>query len=229
MGRLIPSGRLRKLVLNWLPPLVLAGGIILGLHPGVKADPAPTTSELATYLQTNQLELGTKVVDGYQQIYYTYKQQQIILTKASYNHSYQQASGPYVVWEGLFSGGSEIFIYNVLTAAETQLTFSGTNSQPSLFGGHVVWRMWDGNHWQIEYYDGRQIRQLTRGDTSSVRGSTDGAKVIYANQLSPSDWKAESYDISSGQTSMIHEGDEATTAYPAFGPNGTITTAFAPF
>lgn len=221
--------RLRKFALNWLPPLILAAGIILGLHPGVKADPAPTTSELATYLQTSQLELGTKVVAGYQQIYYTYHQQQVILTTASYNHTYQQASGPFVIWEGLFSGGSQIFVYNVLTEAETQLTFSGTNSQPSLKGNQVVWRTWDGNHWQINYFDGRQIRQLTSGDTSSVRASTDGTHVIYATQISPDDWKAESFDIASGKTSLVHEGDEASTAYPAFGPNGSIATAFAPY
>lgn len=229
MGRLKHQRRLRRQLLNWLPPLVLAGAIIFGIHPGVHADPAPTSSELATYLQTNQLELGTKVIAGYQQIYYTYKDRQVILTTASYNHTYQQASGPYVIWEGLFSGGSQIFMYNVLTGAETQLTISGTNSQPALFGGQAVWRVWDGNHWQVEFYNGSQIRRLTSGDNSSVRASTDGQRIIYATQVSPSDWKVESYDIASGQTSLVHQGDEASTAYPAFGPNGTITTAFVPY
>ena len=219
----------RKVLFNWLPPLIVASILILGIHPGVNANQAPTSSELATYLQTKQLDLGTKVTGGYQQIYYTYNQEQITLTTAPYNHTYQQASGAYVIWEGLFSGGSQIFMYNVLSGSETQLTFSGTNSQPSVYGNQVVWRTWDGSHWQIEYYDGRQTRQLTSGGTSSVRGSTDGTRVLYANQLSASDWKAESYDISTGQTSLMHEGDEASTAYPAFGPSGTITTAFTPY
>lgn len=227
-------GRLRvaldhRVLRNWLLPFMVASALIIGLHPGVHADPAPSSSQLALYLQQHQLELTTTVTDGYQQIYYAFNGRSVQLTHDGYNHTYAQASGPYVVWEGVFSGGGQIYLYNVLTNVQTQLTTIGTNSQPALFGNQVTWREWDGQHWQVDYYDGAQIKRLTSGDHSSVRASTNGLEVLYSEQVGPNDWMAQAYDISTSQTRLVQRGDEVSTAYPAFGPNGTITTSFVPY
>lgn len=231
MGRLKSSGRLpgfngRRLLRNWLLPLILTALIILILHPGVKADPAPTTDELVAYLAKHNLDLGAQVVNGYEQIYYAYNGQQVFITGTAYNHVYQAASGPYVTWEGVFGSGGQIYIYNVLTGAEVQLSSHGTNSEPSIFSNQVVWRNWDGQHWQIYYYNGSTVQQITSGNSSSVRPSTNGQKIIYAQQVATNDWKAQVYDIASGQTSSLREGNEASTAYPAFDASGNIVTAF---
>ena len=234
MGRLIrlptvsrPS--LGRFLRQWLLPFLVAGGLIVALHPGVQADPAPTTSELTTYLAHNSLQLGTQIVDGYEQIYYTYNGRQVFITSSSYNHVYQSASGAYVTWEGVFGDGGQIYLYNVLTQSTVQLSDHGTNSEPFIFTNQVVWRSWDGQHWQINYYNGSTVQQITNANTSSVRPSTNGQQIIFAQQVATNDWKALSYDIASGQTSLIREGDEASTAYPTFGASGSVATAFVQF
>lgn len=236
MGRLtIPrpprpnAPMLKQILRNWLLPLVVAAMVILVLHPGVKADPAPTTNELTTYLAHNTLQLGTQVVNGFEQIYYLYNGKQVYITSAGYNHVYQAASGPYITWEGIYGSGGQIYLYNVLTQSEIQLSEHGTNSEPSIFSNQVVWRGWDGQHWQIFYYNGSTVRQITNDNTSSVRPSTNGQKIIYAEQVATNDWKAQSYDIVTGQITTMREGDEVSTAYPAFDPHGNVVTSFVQF
>ena len=234
MGRLTARPRLRgihismKTVRNWLLPGLVASALIFGLHPSVTADTAPSSSELATYLTSHQLAIGSQVVDGYSQIYYTYNDKQIFVTSTGYNHVYASASGPYVTWEGVFGEGGQIYQYNVLTQALVRLSDSGTNSEPFIFANQVVWRSWDGHYWQIKYYDGSSVQQITNDAVSSVRPSTNGQKIIYAKQRGVNDWLAMSYDVASGQTGTLKQGDEATTAYPAFGPNSTVNTSFLP-
>ena len=234
MGRLnrlrrFSQGRLRVLATQWGLPGLLVVGLILSVNSVVKADPAPSGSELSAYLQSNKLEVATDIQNGYQQVYYTYKNQKIFITNDSFNHAYAAASGAYVVWEGTTSLGGQIFMYNILSKSLLQLTSTGTNEEPYIHQNQVVWRAWDGIHWQIYYYDGLTIKQVTSGLSSSVHGSTDGKQIIYAEQLAPSDWKAQAYDIATTTTHTLREGDEATTAFPSLDGSGGVITRFIPF
>jgi hypothetical protein len=227
MGRLTKRQRrqLWRVTVTWLPPIVLVLVLLFGVRSLVKADPAPSTSELASYLQQHELGVYDQPNGNYQQVYYNYNGNQIDLTDASYNHVGALSSGQYVTWEGTIDG-DQIFQYDVLADTLTQLTFDGTNDAPSPYQGTVTWQHWDGSNWQIMYFDGSNIQQITNDDDSSVRPSTNGQQIIYAEEVATDDWKAQSYDIASGQTSTIREGDEASTAYPEFASDGTITTAF---
>jgi len=217
------SRRLRRLASNWALPVIASLLLIFGVHSLVQADTPPTTNELATYLQTNSLAIGTETVDGYQQIYYNYKGQKVFLTGAPYSHLHPVVSGEFVAWQGQIDGAGQIFIYNVLTGSHTQVTSAGTNQAPSIYKSTVNWESWIDNRWQIFYYDGFQVTQVTADTNPSVRASSDGRQIIYAEQF-PTDWQTRSYDITTGLTTTVKQGDEASTAYPKFTSDGTIKT-----
>lgn len=219
---------LRRHLIGWILPIALAAGVVLIISNGVKADYLPTTTELSQYLQSHSLDAYHQTVNDYQQVFYKYKDQQITVTTDGYNHTAVMSAGPYIVWQGLISYGSQIFIYNVLTQATLQLTTSGVNESPKVTSsGAVTWQWWDGQQWQVMYYGGQAIRQITDDpNSSSINPVTDGSKVVYAQQIADDDWKAFSYDLATGQTSVIREGDTASTAYPYISANGSVSTGF---
>ena len=228
MGRLkLTIANVRRFAWLWLPPMVIAASLLVGVNGIVRADPLPSADELAAYLQDNELNVSTGVTDDYQQVYFRYNDKTVFLTNTGYNHTHAVSSGQYVAWEGLIDGSSQIFLYDVLTGAETQITTKGNNQTPFIFQNTITWQTWDGDDWQIRYYDGLNVRQITGGSTSSVYASTNGQQILYAEQLDTDLWKAQSYDISTGDVTTIREGDTVSTAYPHFTTDG-ITTVFVP-
>ncbi len=225
MGRLNAhlERRARQVATNWVLPAGLSLFIFFGVHALVAADAPPSVSELATYLQSNSLEVGTATVAGYQQIYYMYQGHQVFLTSASYSHLHPVVSGEYVAWQGQIDGAGQIFIYDVLTNALTQITSAGTNQSPSIYGHTVAWESWIDDRWQIFYFDGMQVSQITTDPNASVRASTNGQVIIYAEQFL-TDWQVRSYNIATGLTTLVKQGDEASTAYPRFMADGSIKT-----
>lgn len=219
---------LRRALFNWGLPVVLTLALLFGVHARVRADTPPSTTQLEQYVQTHNLNVFTQTEGDYQQIFYRYNNRSYQITSAEYNHVYPVSSKNYVAWQGLINGESQIYVFDILTSTLTQVTTIGTNSEPYLYQNQVTWRHWNGTDWQIYYYNGLSVATITDGQTSSYRASTDGTRIIYAEQVGADDWKAQSYDIQSGQVSLVAQGTEAATAYPAFGSGGTITTAFVP-
>jgi beta propeller repeat protein len=226
MGRLTIPRRSRAVrrLLSWLAPLAVAVGIVLGVNSLVTADTPPDTNQLAQYLQTNTLNTAVESVEGYQQIYYTYNGQKIFLTGANYSHTQPVVSGEYVAWEGLINGAGQIYVYDVLTQALTQVTSASTNQNPAIYQNTVAWESWQDNSWQIFYYDGFSVKQISADGVPSVRPTIRGRQIIYAEQFSDG-WAAMSYDLSSGQYTVLRTGDEASTAYPHFEADGSVKTA----
>lgn len=220
--------RFHRRLVGWILPVLLAVGTILVINNGVKADYLPTGTELSQYLQTHPLDAYHQTSNGYQQVFYEYKDQQVAVTTDGYNHTAVTSAGPYVVWQGLISYGSQVFLYNVLTHATLQLTTTGVNESPRVTsGGMVTWQWWDGQHWQIMYYDGQTVRQITDNpNNSAINPVTDGRRIVYAQQIGSDNWEAVSYDLASGQTAVIREGNTISTAYPYINANGSVSTNF---
>lgn len=217
----------RRIAANWVLPVLLSVVILFGINTQVQADPAPTTSELAQYLENNELRVATAVTGDYSQVYYRYQGRSIVLTKEGYNHSHAVSSGRYIAWEGLLDGDGQIFLYDILSDSLIQLSSTGNNQTPFVYQNTVTWQSWDGQRWQIMYYDGFSVRQITDGSNPAVYASTNGRQILYAEQLESDHWKAQAYEISSGEVTTIREGDTASTAYPQFTRDG-ITTKFLP-
>ncbi len=232
MGRLVRLSRPNRtwlriawpVIRQWGLPVILTLIILFGVHTRVRADPAPSTDELIAFLATHELEAYSQPEGQYQQAFFNYGDNHVQLSTSNYNHVSVSSSGQHVVWAGQVEGGSQIFLYDVLNKAMVQLTSYGTSQSPFVHGNTVTWEHWDGDNWQIYYFNGIDTIQITNDATSSVRASTDGSRVLYAHQLAVNSWQAIAYNVSDGQKTVIHEGDEASTAYPQFKPDGSIIT-----
>jgi hypothetical protein len=199
------------------------------VHVRVQADTPPTASELQQYLQTNQLAVYQDIANEYPQIFYRYKDQNIAITTDEYPHLHPVASGQYVTWQGVVNGQAQVFLYDILANTTLQLSLAAPNEGIAMSGDHVVWQGWDGDHWQVYYYNGQQVQQITNGANNSVRAVTDQQRVVYAEQLGSDDWKVQSLDTSTGQVSVVREGTTVSAAYPRIHTDGSITTDFASY
>lgn len=220
-SRFIPFAR------GWWLPLVVSLLVFTGLHAVVRANPNPSYTELAQYLQGHELHVYSQPVKGYLQVFYDYNGRHIQLTDQSYNHASPSSSGRYIVWEGFVGTGRQIFLYDVLAGAQLQLSNSSINKSASVAGQVVTWQIWDGQNWQIMYYNGLVVQQLTSSETGSAAATTDGQRIAYVQQLSANLMRAQLFTLATGQTTLLREGDLITTGYPRFHANGSVTTAYS--
>lgn len=228
MGKLVRHSAwfyARQVTLRWVLPLVISVGLVFGVSSLVRADTPPSSSELADYLKTNQLALGVDSVNGYQQIYYRYNGRNIFITGSNYNHVNPVSSGEFIAWQGLeLDGTSQIYVYDILTGALTQLTSEGINQNPAITGSMVMWQHWTGEHWQLLYNTGLENLELTTGEHSAVRPVSDGKQILFSQQADDGSWQAYSFDLTTQQYTVVASGDEKSTAFPHFAKNGNVTT-----
>jgi len=212
----------------WALPVLLTLALLFGVHARAQAD-QPSPSELQQYLQNNQLNVYEEAADGYPQVFYTYNKQAVQLTDDGYAHLHPISDGQYVAWLAQINGQTQVFLDDVLSGTPIQLSQVSPNEGLVQHAGQLVWQGFDGQNWQIYFYDGSTVHQLTSGDTSSINAAFNGSQILYATQLSTEDWQAYSYDVATGQASMIREGDTVSTAFPHFNDDGTIATDFVPY
>lgn len=227
--RTLPWTQLRRVVLAWILPVVLSLSLLLGVHARAKADPAPTPTELQQYLQNHALNVYETVSGDYPQLFYSYQGHVIQLTSSDYASVHPIDDGQYVAWLGIIDGQSQVFLEDVLSGSVIQLSQVAPNEGLSIAGNQLAWQGWDGQHWQIYYYNGFVVQQLTNGDNSSIHAAIGHGQVLYATQLDTEDWKAYSYDTSTAQTTFISEGDTVSTAFPHFNSDGSAATSFVPY
>jgi hypothetical protein len=230
--RAVGNRRLRQLLLAWALPLALTLAILFGVHSRVKADPAPSTTELQVFLQDNELSLFDEVSNGVPQVFYFFNHKPIQLTSADFGALHPISSGQYVAYLGIVDGLGQVFLYDVLSNSQIQLSLTAPNEGISMHHNKVAWQSWDGQHWQIYYYDGSFVHQVSSGATDSMNAAINDQTVLYAQDvggIGADDWKAQEYDMASGQITTVREGSGVTTAYPRFNTDGTISTDFVPY
>lgn len=207
-----------RLVRAWAIPVIVALLVVFGASRVLASNP-PTSAELATYLQSNTLQVGTESIDGKQQVYYVYNGEDFFITTDANNHTDAAASGQYVVWTTTINGQAQIFLYDVLSQSLLQLSSANTNLNPRLDQNKVVWEHWTGSSWQIDYYDGTSVSQVSQGSVD-VRPDIHSGLIVYAEQTGPGAWQDIEYDTSSSQYTTVQTGNE-TIAWPHF-LNGTL-------
>lgn len=210
-----------SLIRLWIFPVSIALVIVFGVSR-VIASPPPTTDELTEYLQNNSLSVGSDVINGYQQIYYLYNDERVFVTDDAFNHTNPSSGHEFIAWVQSIDGTAQIFAYNVLTKASMQVSNYGTNQSPAVDTTGIVWEKWMGDQWQLFYYDGTSIRQLTSGYTS-VRPKIKDNQITYVQQLAPNDWQVIAYDLSTDQSQIIKTGN-GTVAWPHFKGAEIITS-----
>lgn len=222
MGGLTKKQQLRIGQLSkWLPSVTAAFLIMFFAHTRLFANPEPTLNQLITYLQSNQLSTGTDTVKGYSQIFYSIGSDSVFITNTSTNNSGPKASGQYISWVEQSGSGGNIILYDVLTKAKLYVTTAGTHQRPVMDGNHIVWQGWVTDRWQVFYFDGLNIKQISSGD-SAGRQQIRGNQILYTQRNDQGSYTARVYNIDSDTTEILYEG-EGNQAWPHFTDDGIST------
>lgn len=121
-----------------------------------------------------------------------------------------------VVWQRMIDGRYQIISYDLEERKETQLTFSRTNSmEPKVAKEGVVWQAWDGNDWEILYFDGQFTDQLTDNDIQDVTPVIEDGYILWS-VLGGEESEARVYSIESGEVMTISGTDGGTVVNPRF-------------
>jgi hypothetical protein len=121
-----------------------------------------------------------------------------------------------VVWQRMIDGRYQIISYDLRERKETQLTFSRTNSmEPKVSRSGIVWQEWDGNDWEIMYFDGKFMNQITDNDVQDVTPTIEDGYILWSvlGGLTP---EAKVYTIATEQTMTITGHDGGAVANPRF-------------
>ena len=222
------AGTLLGFVRLWAVPIIIAGSGIFVVNLAF-ASTAPTPTELEVFLQDAQLIPHTETVEGYQQVYYLFDDKKVFVTSDNMNHTNPISSGQYVVWLGSTdSTFAQVYLYDVMTNTTLQLSGLSNNTYPDMYANRVVWQQWVGGGWQVMYYDGLQVLQVSEG-TSSFRPRIYGDTIVYTTYNttdSQTPWHVIDYDTQSQESSLILKTADSTQAWPHFTQKGELSTKY---
>jgi hypothetical protein len=194
------------------------------------ADTAPNPSQLEKYLQDVQLVPHNEAVNGYQQVYYLFEGQKIFVTSDNLNHTNPISKGRYIVWIGSSNDTtSQVYLYDVLTNTTLQLSGLSTNRAPDMDGNRVVWEQWINDNWQVMYYDGLQVVQVSSGSTS-FRPRILGDQIMYVtyDSTDPQNkpWHIIEYNTQTNETTVVATTANGSQAWPHFDRRGDLRNGY---
>lgn len=234
MGRLgyssKPQTRLNKIVRLWGVPLVVSLLIIFVVNATLAFD-GPPPAELESFLQTSELVPRTKTIDGYQQIYYVYKGEEVFITKDNINHTNPKSSGRYITWceSNNNDANTSLYLYDVLTGAKVWLTASSPVTDIHMDSNRIVWAQGIRGVKQIMYYDGLGIYQLTDGAADAIRPNIYNDTIAYAQYVDADvqkPWQVVQYHTDSGEYETILSATDGSKAWPHYDESGNLLTKF---
>ena len=136
-----------------------------------------------------------------------------------------------LVWHRLIDGRYQIISYDIMEGSESQLTFSKTNNmEPKVSDAGIVWQAWDGNDWEVMFFDGSYTEQITNNDSQDVAPVIQDGYVLW-NVLGAQEQQARVYSLDTKETISIegHEGGSIVNprfvlVYDTQFENGDIVT-----
>lgn len=121
-----------------------------------------------------------------------------------------------IVWQRLIDGRYQIIVYDIQKEQENQLTFSRTNNmEPKVSEDGIVWQAWDGNDWEIMYFDGKYTDQITDNDFQDVAPAIDEGYILWS-VLGGKEQEAKVYEIASGEVLTINGYEGGLISNPRF-------------
>jgi hypothetical protein len=198
-----------KLILSWFFSALMAGLLFFVVIKPVFAE-IIVTDELSTYVINNDVEVGEETVNGYRQVYYIFNDEKVFVSNFKMKNSrHPKVNKEYMVWITEVNGAGQIFLYHIPTDTTTALTNSSTNLDPEVDDmGRVVWRRWIDEKWQIFFFDGVSIKQLTEGDVS-VDPDIDNGLIVFSRQDKDKNWRSFRFNISNKQVDLLLSGQES--------------------
>ncbi len=197
---------MNKILKSWLIPVIFSIAIFITIKPVLAQTVVPSTIT----------KVGTQTVDGFTQIYYESGSEHKLLTSGNINSRMPDFDGQYIAYVSDINGAGQIFLYDIGNDTKTQITFIGTNLNPKTDDkGRVIWESWvqpsQGSgeaSWQIFFFDGKSIKQLTSGETS-INPDISGDYISYARRDISGTWRAVIYSIKDDKSVDVTVGEGA--------------------
>jgi len=122
-------------------------------------------------------------------------------------------SGNRIVWSDSRNGNNDVYMYDILTGAETQITTnSATQSNPDISGDRIVWQDKRNGKWDIYMYDistGAET-QITTDSADQESPAISGNRIVWQDSRNQDPWDFHTenwdiymYDVSTGIESQI--------------------------
>lgn len=128
------------------------------------------------------------------------------VTTNTYEDSFPQINGDYVVWQAHVDGDWEIFLYDMVTKETTQLTSNNDNDlSPQTDGEHVVWQGMSSGGWDIFLWDGIDAHNISDPVADDTSPQIANGLVVWTSQPVGDDDNGDIilYDIESGTGSVL--------------------------
>ncbi|MFA6928672.1 MAG: hypothetical protein WC258_05515, partial [Patescibacteria group bacterium] len=120
----------------------------------------PSRRDLESYLSQQQLQVGVEETNGFQHVYYIYKNSKISVTEGLANNTEPVVSDEYIAWVRTPYGTNQslLYVHNVLDRTTTQITSFGNASKPDIYGNHLVWEDDSAETASVYFYDGLSVQ-----------------------------------------------------------------------
>ncbi len=196
----------------WLVPVVMSGLLLYATRPSF-AQLNDYDTRLAQYVVANNVNVGVQAdEEGITQIYFDYDGTRNVITAERRTSASPVTEREYITWMSEIAGFWQIFLYHIPSKTTTQLTYSGSNTNPRVSDGKVVWEGWEYNPpaggWQIYLYTGTSILKLTSGDIS-INPEIEGDYVVYGRKDANGTWRSVGYSISGQSWIDIAVGEKS--------------------
>jgi hypothetical protein len=119
-----------------------------------------------------------------------------------------------IVWHRLEGGQYQVYSYQDKRETLVSNGF-GSSMEPHRSGQYTVWQSWINDQWQVVLHDGEGARVISTGGAQSIAPQVEGAYVIW-NVTTGDTHTVAVYEIATGLTSMIDDGEGARVMNPRF-------------
>lgn len=121
-----------------------------------------------------------------------------------------------VVWQRLIDGRQQIVLFDIMEDKEAQLTFSRTNNmEPKVSDSGIVWQAWDGNDWEIMFFDGTYTEQITDNESQDVAPVVQDRYILW-NVLGGEEQQARVYSLDTKEVVSIEGYEGGSIVNPRF-------------
>ena len=126
------------------------------------------------------------------------------------------ATSKQIVWQRNIDGRYQIILYDLVTKKESQLTFSRTNNmEPSVSLSGIVWQAWDGNDWEVMYYDGTYTDQITNNQSQDIGPTIEDGYILWSVPGNETQ-EARVYSLENKETLTVSGHEGGSIANPRF-------------
>jgi beta propeller repeat protein len=105
------------------------------------------------------------------------------VTDNTYEDSFPQIKGDYLVWQEYVGGDWEIFLYDVALGTTTQITDNSYHdTSPKTNGTHIVWKGFCDGESDIFLWDGSETRTISNRNSEDSSPQIAGRFIVFTSE-----------------------------------------------